>query len=354
MMSKAFCSSQPKTVPGLTTLGVVVFVMFGSTLALGARAEAACAQIVLVPNKGTNTFPGDVLTDGPPNDFVSISVSFLQTCVSTAILTGETLVDLACASANDLTDPSGTGCNMPAHQLDALNFTGCVPATADVVCTFENDSSGNPTIVMITPINPLTLPFNTTVQAATITARTVPGANVVVPASGQFFITSSTGAGGIFFPLAPQGQALDDPDDAGSAQGSVEVFYPVPEQACPTADATVATKGKDVKWKMTAPAGHAFEISAIEIAFPTANGPLQEVRLGGPRIFHGSLTSPATITSFSGTTKDRTLGKDKTGKTSGKGKTETLKFTFKNKPVGAAGYDIVVAFTDGCVLHVTD
>jgi hypothetical protein len=114
---------------------------------------------------------------------------------------------------------------------------------------------------------------------------------------------------------------------------------------CPTAATMLTAKDRDVKWEIEAPATNAVQIGKIEITFPAgANGALREVKLKGDAIFKGSLSSPGTITSFSGNAKKRTIKK---------GKTEELKFHFREK-VAESGYDIAVTFTNGCVLQIAN
>ena len=114
--------------------------------------------------------------------------------------------------------------------------------------------------------------------------------------------------------------------------------------ACAAGAANLTFGDKDVKWKLTAPKTQAVEVKEIDIAFPASNGTLQEVHLGPPKIFKGSLVSPATIIAFTGKAKDRTIDK---------GKTDEVKFHFKNK-VGKSGYNITVSFTNGCSVHIAN
>ena len=124
----------------------------------------------------------------------------------------------------------------------------------------------------------------------------------------------------------------------------VTVNVPAGPSACPTGAATLTVKDRDVKWKITAPAGVTPEISSITIDWPVAtNGALTEVHLQSPKIASGSFaTSPTTITSFSGAVKDRTLEA---------GKTEELKFKFANK-AAAGPYSITVGFVGGCSVSI--
>jgi hypothetical protein len=114
--------------------------------------------------------------------------------------------------------------------------------------------------------------------------------------------------------------------------------------ACAVGAANLTVKDKEVKWKLTAPKAQAMEVKEIDITFPAVGGPLHEVHLGPPRIFKGSLASPATIVAFTGKSKDRTIEK---------GKTDELKFMFKSK-IATTGYDITVTFTNGCSVHIAN
>jgi predicted outer membrane repeat protein len=112
--------------------------------------------------------------------------------------------------------------------------------------------------------------------------------------------------------------------------------------ACAAGAANLTVKDKEVRWKLTAPKTQSMEVKEIDITFPASNGPLQEMHLGAPKIFKGSLVSPATISAFTGNAKDRTIDK---------GHTDELKFMFKNK-IATTGYDVTVTFTNGCSVHI--
>jgi hypothetical protein len=116
---------------------------------------------------------------------------------------------------------------------------------------------------------------------------------------------------------------------------------PVPPPPPPGQDITVGTvtvKDKDVKIKLTNTSlTTKATIQSITIAWPTSpNGQLQEIKLGKPKIYDGPdlSVSPATITTFKGTVKDRSIDK---------GKTDELKFHFQNNAADTP-YIIIVDF----------
>jgi hypothetical protein len=128
------------------------------------------------------------------------------------------------------------------------------------------------------------------------------------------------------------------------ASNEVVVNVVAPPTLCPAGAASLVIKGKDVSWDLTDPKnGQKSEIKSIVVVWPTGSGALREVKLGGPKIFSGSLaTSPATIDSFNGKTKDRTLDD---------GKKATLKLHFDHN-AASAPYAITVDFTDGCSVEI--
>ena len=136
MRNPEFPRLSSRSIPGVT-LGVALLLMLtaGLVWAPPVEAQTACsALITLAPDKGQNP-PGDVLD---PNEVVNVAVSIFQACLTggvpvTATVKGTTRVDLACATANNLTDPSGTGC-AAVEQLNTLHFDSCTPAAADVSC----------------------------------------------------------------------------------------------------------------------------------------------------------------------------------------------------------------------------
>jgi predicted outer membrane repeat protein len=132
-----------------------------------------------------------------------------------------------------------------------------------------------------------------------------------------------------------------DGNQDGTAACDIGAFELTPT-ACAVGAPNLTVKDKEVKWKLTAPKTQSMEVKEIDITFPVSGGWLQEVHLGGPKIFKGSLVSPATIIAFNGKAKDRTIDK---------GKTDELKFNFKNK-VATSGYYITVTFTNGCSVHI--
>lgn len=133
--------------------------------------------------------------------------------------------------------------------------------------------------------------------------------------------------------------------DCSASSDTVTVTANPGPAACAVGAATLTIGDRDVKWKVTAPKTQAVEIKEIDIAFPANNGVLQEIHLAAPRIFKGSVISPATIISFSGKPKDRTIEK---------GKTEELRFHFQKSKIGKSGYDITVTFTNGCSVHIAN
>jgi hypothetical protein len=259
---------------------------------------------------------------------------------------GDNKGNVTCAPVDPTLSNTATGC------VDRWTFEGMTgpagsPASASLDCANPNGSA------------PVTFHYEVTNNTSTA----VTGVNVtdtVTDSNGTTtanICTQDLPGSGTFTCSAVDQIGLDTTDIAHAAAAgcttvdSNQVTVTVNAGgggggACPTAAATLTAKDKDVKWKIKAPKGkgNSVEISKIEITFPQgANGVLQEVKLGAPKIFKGSAASPAVITMFSGKAKDRTIEQDHT---------EELKFHFQNK-VALTGYDITVTFTNGCTVHIT-
>jgi hypothetical protein len=147
---------------------------------------------------------------------------------------------------------------------------------------------------------------------------------------------------------------VDDTTDIATATDSTGSCTATSKQvtvyvgACPTSASALTTKDQDVKWKISAPTGTSAEIGEILITWPQGtNGVLQEVKRAGDSIYKTDTNNPADITQFKGTTNQRTIQG---------GKTDEVKFHFKNKPVANTGYDITIKWANlpaRCDLNIT-
>ena len=233
-------------------------------------------------------------------------------CINEWIFEGMTGPARSPSSASlDCTNPNGTSPVTYTYYYVVTNIRS-TPVTGILVTDEITDSSGTTTI-------PVCGPFDLGPGEQSTCDR---GDNI-----GQLTTNIAT---------ASNGECLATSDQ-------VTVTVNAGATACAVGAANLTVKDREVKWKLTAPKTQAVEIKEIDITFPASSGTLQEVHLDAPRIFKGSLFSPATIIAFNGKAKDRTIDN---------GKTDELKFKFKNK-LAPSGNDIPVSFTNGCSVHIT-
>jgi exosortase sorting signal-containing protein len=236
----------PATTVGLALLLVLSVALLWAPSAHAQGGTQCAASMTIIPSIS----PPTPLTEGPPNNVVTFQVLISQTCTTNgapapAVVKGTTRVDVACATANNLGDPSGTGC-AAVEQLNTLHVTSCAGNQTGVSCNSVTDVNGQPTIVAITYSNTctpilgsgsdcLTLPFGTSVKVATITAQTQAGQEVLTPPN-QFFVTGSTG-----------GSNVDSGAAQASAQGSGPEVYPPPPPTMSLTKSCVATFNPDTQ-----------------------------------------------------------------------------------------------------------
>jgi hypothetical protein len=120
--------------------------------------------------------------------------------------------------------------------------------------------------------------------------------------------------------------------------------------------ATLVRTGNTVSWDITNNSDHPLIIESIELSWPSGNGNLIEVRLGGATIYN-QVTTPTSVTihsGWTGTLADRTIEVDAGG--GGvhilAARTETLEFEFQNlagDPTLTEPYRIAAqCFGQGC------
>ena len=262
---------------------------------------------------------------------------------------GQSTFHLSCSDDN-MDGPEDCG----QTEGNAKESIGCLPAGTNASCvnlwTFEGMAGAGVALDCANPGGsaPVTYVYAVTNNTANpVTgvslsdAMTDSGGTTVVPIAGPFDLGPNETK--TFESTASIGETTTDVATALACglpfqSNQVTVNVAADSSGCPTGGALTA-KGRDVKWKITAPPGVKPEISSITIDWPAAtNGVLKEVQLKKHRIAKGSFaTSPTTFTSFLGNVKDRTLDA---------GKTEELKFKFA-EDVAAGPYTITVEFVGG-------
>ena len=141
--------------------------------------------------------------------------------------------------------------------------------------------------------------------------------------------------------------------------GSKEVeFGNLQSPACAPGDMvgadTIVRTGNTVSWDITNNSDHSLIIEMIEMSWPSSDGKLQTVKLGGATIFDQERdpTYAKIESGWAGTLADRTIEAG-TG-----GRTETLEFEFQNQAVAGTTsqpYSILVQCVgDGCVDSVEE
>jgi hypothetical protein len=102
---------------------------------------------------------------------------------------------------------------------------------------------------------------------------------------------------------------------------------------------------REIKWDITNVGDLGLEIERITIAWPAANGYLDEVKRDGDTIQKGDFSASSAVidSGWEGNADKRTIEP---------GKTDTLKFKFKNDASTRGAYRIVVEFTAGCSVEV--
>jgi uncharacterized repeat protein (TIGR01451 family) len=253
-------------------------------------------------------------------------------------LEGDAKGNVTCSPVSGVLPVTGTGC------VNLWTFRGMAgPAgTTPLDCTNPSGTGQVTYTYVVTNKTPTTVTGVDVKDKVTDSNGTTTNdicLNQTLPASGTFTCKAIDLIG-------------QDTSNVASASGgctatSNTVIVTVQQQGagCPTGATTLTTKDHDVKWKVQAPQSNAVTISKIEISWDEGtNGVLQEVKRAGDSIFKGSLSSPATITTFSGDEHKRTIDK---------GKTDEIKFHFKNKPVAASPYNITITFTNGCKVNIT-
>src|SRR5262249_17976284 len=147
------CCRPQRTRGSGAILGVALLLVLGAALtwAPAVEAQTSCgALITLAPDKGQMP-PGDVLTPSGASSVVNIVVNVFQSCLTnglpaTAVITGTTLADVACATANNLGQPGGC---LAGEQLNTLHVTSCL-GEPGVTCVAQNDGNANPTLAALT------------------------------------------------------------------------------------------------------------------------------------------------------------------------------------------------------------
>jgi hypothetical protein len=190
---------------------LVLGLLLGATLLWAPSAEAqtqTSGAILLAPDCCQNS-PVDV---GTPNKTVHIAIAIQSTSqifgsFVDATITGTTTIILGCTTGATSLVCSGT-------ELAALTFDSCAPAGGVSACVQDG---GNPNHVLITypPGGKAVSTAAGGTLVAVITAHFTPFQEILVPASGRFFILGNTGDG-----------ALSTPAALGSAGGSGPSFYP--------------------------------------------------------------------------------------------------------------------------------
>jgi hypothetical protein len=224
-----------------------------------------------------------------------------------------------------MTGPAGSP---PTASLDCANPNGFAPVTYTYVVT-NNTSS---------PVTGINVTDEVTDQNGTTIADICGPFDLAANDTHTCQAVDNIGLDTTNIATASNGACSDTSD-----QVTVTVAGGGAAQ-CAVAATSLTIKDRDVKWNLKAPKGVKLEIKTISISWPDGtNGPLQEIHLDAPRIFHGSLgISPASISTFSGSAKDRRIDG---------GQTDTLRFKFQHK-AAQGPYDITVEFTNGCSVHI--
>ena len=95
-----------------------------------------------------------------------------------------------------------------------------------------------------------------------------------------------------------------------------------------------------VSWQLQAPSTGSTVISVLTLSWPTENGSLFKVDLGGATIWVGDLPSPAGINSWTGGETSRIVEGE-----------ERLAFRFKSD-ARAQGYDLEVLLSNSCQIQI--
>jgi cysteine-rich repeat protein len=318
----------------------------------GAQAIRITGIAGVTPFDIDNIQPGDVVTVTGYNGSQGNDVFWNIFAAGTSTKIGQSSFHLSCSDV-DMNGPEDCG----KAAGDNKGSTTCSPAPCVNTWIFEGMAGQGKVLDCTNPNGFAPVTYKYTVTNNTSTAVTGLDLNDAVTDSGGTTIVHIAGP----FDLGPNesmsfqaiGNIGEDTTDIATAsngtcsEDSNQVTVTVAgggSAQCAVAATSLTIKDRDVKWNLKAPKGVKLEIKTISISWPLGtNGPLQEIHLDAPRIFHGSLgISPATISAFSGSAKDRSIDG---------GQTDTLRFKFQHN-AAQGPYDITVEFTNGCSVHI--
>ena len=143
-------------------------------------------------------------------------------------------------------------------------------------------------------------------------------------------------------PIAPGLQFGDFLVVAGVSKDGGPICPLGPPNCIATGENKLKIDDDKIEWKIFNDSNNPIIIESIEISWPLELGDLEKIKLGEKEIFNQNVPPPsATITTFIGSVKDRTIKLDDD---------EKLKFEFKDKYNGATQNDFMIRvnFEEGC------